>query len=247
MFKGLCLVFILSLTSISALASEKSICGANDDRIVSFENKIGRLYMDESHKGCTVTMISETCGISAGHCLPVLKYAEFNTPLSEEGQAQASDPRDMYPVIESSIKYQDEGPGKDWAVFKLGANSITGKLPGAVQGYHDVSFKRPSRGTTLRITGYGRDNDDPDKNFAQQTNTGKLKTVGSIFFGSTMLTHTVDTMGGNSGSTIINEKTQEVIGVHTHGGCAVDGGSNKGTLISAHAELKAAIRACLNN
>lgn len=246
MNKGLCLVILLSLTLINANASQKSICGENDDRVVSFENKIGRLFMDETHKGCTVTMISDKCGVSAGHCLPVLKYAEFNTPLSVDGQAQASDPRDVYPVIESSIVFEDEGPGKDWAVFELGQNEITGKLPGAVQGFLDVSFKKPRRGISLRITGYGRDNDDLDRNFAQQTNTGKLQSVGSIFFGTTMLTHTVDTMGGNSGSTIINDKTQEVIGIHTHGGCHSSGGSNKGTLISTHSKLREAIKACLS-
>lgn len=245
MNKGLFFIIILSLTLTSAFAGQKSICGENDDRIVSFENKIGRLFADETHKGCTVTMISDTCGITAGHCLPVLKFAEFNTPLSVNGQAQASDPRDVYPVDESSIVHEDGGPGKDWAVLKLKANEITGKLPGQVQGFYDVDFAQPSRGTTLRITGYGRDNDDADRNFAQQTNTGKLVGTGSIFFGRTIMTHTVDTMGGNSGSTIINERTQKVIGIHTHGGCRETGGSNKGTLISTSTELKQAIRACL--
>lgn len=247
MNKGLCLVILLSsiLASDSVFAGQKSICGETDDRVVSFEAKIGRLFADETHKGCTVTMISDSCAITAGHCLPVLKYAEFNTPLSIDGEAQASDPRDIYSIDESSIVYQNEGPGKDWAVLKIKANNITGKLPGAVQGYYDVDFSKPKRGDNLRITGYGRDNNDPDRNFAQQTNTGKLVSAGSIFFGNTILTHTVDTMGGNSGSTILNDKTDKIIGVHTHGGCYADGGSNKGTLISTSTKLKEAIRACL--
>jgi V8-like Glu-specific endopeptidase len=243
MIKGLLLTILLTS---QAFAGQKTICGTNDDRALSFNSKVGRLFADESHKGCTVTMISDKCGITAGHCLPVLKYAEFNTPISEAGQAQASDLKDMYEVDESSIVFEHDGPGKDWAVLKLKRNEITGKLPGDVQGYYDVSFRKQNKGTTLRITGYGRDF-EATRNFAQQTHSGKLVAVGISYFGDTALAHTVDTMGGNSGSSILNDKTNEIIGIHTHGGCREDGGANMGTVISAHAQLKAAIKACLNN
>jgi len=240
-------ILIISITLVSSLqifASQKSICGSQDNRALSFDSKIGRLFADETHKGCTVTMISDTCALTAGHCAPVLKFAEFNTPISVDGQAQASDPRDIYPIDESSIVLEHAGPGKDWAVLKIQENEITGKLPGAVQGYYDINYRKPRRGIELRITGYGRDK-EADRNFAQQTHRGKLKSTGNIFFGKTLLTHTVDTMGGNSGSVILNEGTQEIIGIHTHGGCSADGGSNKGTLLATSDKLKAAIKACL--
>jgi hypothetical protein len=38
-----------------------------------------------------------------------------------------------------------------------------------------------------------------------------------------------DTMGGNSGSPIIDEATGYSVGVHTHGGCTSSGGNNNGT------------------
>ena len=53
-------------------------------------------------------------------------------------------------------------------------------------------------------------------------------------------------MGGNSGSSIILELTQEIIGIHTHGGCTSFGGTNQGTLINEHKKLVAAIKACLD-
>ena len=243
MFKGL-LITLLLITGQS-FAGHKTICGASDDRALSFNPKIGRLFADESHKGCTITMISDNCGITAGHCQPVLKYAEFNTPISEEGQAQASSLKDIYEVDESTIVMEHAGPGKDWAIMKLKRNSFTGKFPGEVQGYYNVNFRKPRRNTRVRITGYGRDS-EATRNFAQQTHNGELVVVGTSYFGETALAHTVDTMGGNSGSTILNDKTEEVIGIHTHGGCREDGGANLGTLISAHEELKKAIKACLN-
>ena len=245
MYKGLLIALILILSS-TAFARPQTICGQEDDRVLSFESKIGRLSITGKHKGCTVTMISESCGISAGHCFEVLEVAEFNTPVSVNGEPQPSAEEDVYKIDPSTIQYQDEGPGNDWAVFKVKANKITGKLPGTVQGYYDVSFRKPAKGIELRITGYGRDEADLDKNFAQQTHLGKLTKNGSLFLGS-LLQHTVDTMGGNSGSTIINEASQKVIGIHTHGGCASYGGANSGTLISGHDRLKKAIKACIQS
>lgn len=243
MYKGLLTASILLIGS-TALAGVKSICGLQDDRALSFEPKVGRLAVQGEHKGCTVTMISDSCAISAGHCREVLDQAEFNTPISVDGEPQPAAAEDTYFIDQDSIVYQYEGPGKDWAVFQIKPNAITGKLPGLVQGYYEVSFAKPSKGSELRITGYGYDSGDMDKNFAQQSHTGTLEKVGGLFNG-TLIEHTVDTMGGNSGSSIVEESSQKIVGIHTHAGCRANGGANKGTLISAHKKLKAAIKACL--
>ena len=245
MYKGLLTGISLTL-SLTAFSSPTTICGEEDDRALSFDARIGRLAVEGEHKGCTVTMISANCGISAGHCLSVLENAEFNTPGSINGEPQASKIEDTYQIDKGSILHEDSGAGNDWAVFKFKENSITGKLPGEVQGYYDVSFETPSTGDVLRITGYGRDSEDLGKNFAQQSHTGELESLGS-WYRESAFKYTVDTMGGNSGSSVINEATQEIVGIHTHGGCRSSGGANTGTLISAHEELKAAIRACLNS
>lgn len=244
MYKGLLTTLILTLTS-TATAGVKTICGPNDDRVPSFESKIGRLSVKGKHLGCTATLISDNCAITAGHCKEVLEIAEFNTPASVDGKPQGSASEDVYEIDQDSIKHQDEGPGKDWAVFKFKRNAITGKLPGELQGHYNVSFSTPKKGIELMITGYGRDSADAERNFAQQTNTGNLESVGSIWRGKSVLEHTVDTMGGNSGSSIIDVENDEIIGIHTHGGCHSSGGSNMGTLIAKHSELKAAIKACL--
>lgn len=244
MIKGIVISIACVLTLSTSFASQKSICGSNDDRILSYDAKISRLSVTGKHKGCTATMISDSCAITAGHCTPVLVRAEFNTPDSINNEPQASSLKDVYQIDTASIEHQAEGPGKDWAVFKFKRNRITGKLPGQVQGYYNVSFAKVSKGQRIGITGYGVDDGDLIRNFAQQINTGKITGLGDFMYGNSVIKHTVDTMGGNSGSTIINIDNNEIIGVHSHGGCH-SSGYNMGTLISKHLKLQKAIQKCL--
>jgi len=241
---------MMALLSMSAFGMNKSICGMNDDRIVSDVKPIGRLLDSRTGSGgCTLTMISDSCAVSAGHCKSVLKVAEFNTPMSIGGRIQHPEASDVYDIDQSSIKYANNGPGDDWAVFKVKKNKITGMFPGTVQGSYRVKYNDVAIGTRLRITGYGLDQSEPTKNLSQQTNTGELFTVGTgnVWQGraKSRLTHGVDTMGGNSGSTIVIESTNEIVGIHTHGGCGRTGGANQGTAISKHEKMISAIRACL--
>ncbi|EQC44301.1 serine protease [Bacteriovorax sp. Seq25_V] len=252
------LVAILALANLTAFAGNKSICGKTDDRALSTNPKIGRLLDSRSGDGgCTLTMISKSCGVSAGHCLSVLKVAEFNTSESVNGNIQHPEAKDVYDIDQKSIQSKNGGPGNDWAVFKVLPNNETGLYAGDVQGTYDVSFEIPEIGDVLRITGYGLDS-EPSKNLAQQTHTGALQSVGTATRDTddednwngrpySRLTHTVDTMGGNSGSTIIRESDEKIIGIHTHGGCSSWGGANQGTLIAKHTELTQAIKSCLNS
>ncbi len=240
------LTFLVFLVSINSHANKESICGSNDDRVLSFEPRVGRLSTMNDNKGCTATLISNSCAVTAGHCQSVLVKAEFNTPESINGIPQASEMEDIYLIDRSSIEAQNAGPGRDWAVFKFKRNEITNKLPGEVQGYYNVSFKTPRRGQEIRITGYGVDRTDMTGNFAQQTHTGKLTSTGTLF-SPTHLKHTADTTGGNSGSSIILEKTQEIIGIHSHAGCTSRGGANQGTVLAKHSALVNAIKACLDS
>lgn len=238
---------LLLVLSLSSHGSEKSICGPSDDRELSSVSPIGRLSSGDAYMGCTVTMIGERCAISAGHCDVVFDRAEFNTLPSENEEPVPSAPEDTYFIDKDSIVFENLGPGQDWAVFKIKANEITGKLAGSVQGYYSVSMEKPTLGETLRITGYGVASGNSTGNFAQQTHTGELLGFGHIFFNNKIIRHGVDTMGGNSGSTIISEGTQQVVGIHTHGGCRERGGSNMGSTIYNNTDLQDAILSCLES
>lgn len=241
-------VFLVCLSS-TVFSAPKTICGYTDDRVASFDSRIGRLSNvnketgEISHKGCTVTLISDRCGITAGHCKVALDLAEFNTPLSNsEGVPQASSFSDLYKIKQDSIVHK-YSVSSDWAVVEFEPNVITSKLPGEVYGHYDVDFSKVKKGTQISITGYGRDYDDLEKNFTQQTHTGKITSKG--FWGMPFLYYNADTTGGNSGSSIINVETQKIIGVHTNGGCTNTGGENKGQYLNKISEFKEAIKNCL--
>ncbi len=237
------LVAALLLTPVmtsGVMANQKSICGV-DDRVPSALPTVGRLLGKITDGGgCTVTMISKTCALSAGHCSSTFGIAQFNTPPSRGGRIQHPGEEDMYEVDKTASKWEYTGLGNDWAVLRIKPNKITGLYAGDAQGTYEVDFGKPRNGDIIRITGYGLDRSDPERNIAQQTHTGEITRQR----GSTMY-HVADTMGGNSGSSIIRESDQKVVAIHTNGGCSSRGGSNAATTIAENEKLKNAIRACL--
>jgi len=221
-------------------SGEKTICGPVDDRIPSTNPKIGRVLERTAPAGCTVTLIGRSCVVTAGHCLSTFQIAEFNTLPSQNGRITRSDSKDIYEVDRATIVSRDAGPGNDFAVFRLKKNSITGQYPGDVQGFYKVASEKAKVGDEVRITGYGADRSEGDRNYAQQTHSGTISAISGP-----LMKHVVDTMGGNSGSTVILEETEEVIGIHTHGGCGETSGANSSTFILGHTDVQAAIKNCL--
>ena len=240
----LAMIAALLFLSPFTIANEKSLCGA-DDRQFSYDEKIGRVFKDLASKmGCTATMIGKDCALTAGHCVEILNFVEFNVPHPDRGSDMSrSAAEDIYRVDRNSIKYSDGGFGKDWAVFKLKPNVKTGQYAGDVYGTYPVSFKKPRRRSQLRITGFGSVRGDRWRSGLQQTATGKMKGSSMIFRG--LFKYAVDTEPGNSGSVVLTEGSNEVIGIHTNGGCNSGGGENHGTLINKNKELINAIKACL--
>jgi V8-like Glu-specific endopeptidase len=236
---------LILLLNVNAFAQNKTICGSEDDRKPSFDLKVGRLNSEIGNGGCTVTMIGSTCAISAGHCKSTFVNAEFNTPETDKnGFAPTSKPEDIYKIDKSSIDYET-GMGNDWAVLKIKANEITGKFPGDVYGHYNVNFDKEIDSGTVRITGYGYSSNSK-RSFIQQENAGEIMERKETSYGE-ILTYRVDTMGGNSGSSVIDVNSNEVIAIHTHGGCRSTGETtaNKGTYIATNDELVKAIKACL--
>lgn len=240
-------LLLLSAALIAATSAfaygPTSICGKTDDRVLSYDSKIGRLSTGDDHLGCTVTMISKDCGVTAGHCKDVLDYAEFQVPMSTAtGRPQPSNLEDKYFIEKKSILTQNgkHKLGNDWGVVKFKKNEITGKYPGDVQGYYKVGLRIPQVGDRIVITGFGVDYDNKDKNGVQQTHFGF---VSSKVSKDSVFRYTADTMGGNSGSSILNHKN-EIIGIHTNGGCNFHGG-NQGVMLRHNRSLRVAITKCL--
>jgi hypothetical protein len=202
----------------------ESQCGPNDDRVPSSDPAAARLL----DIGCTAWIICDGRLITAGHCSSspsLLDLVEFNVPASmPNGTIVHPGPEDQYVVNAGTVVFVNGGVGNDWGVFEVFANSVTGMMPIDAQGSHFelVQSLTPS---TIRITGFGVDFNNGDRNQTQQTHAGP--NAGSS--GTTMRYQT-DTEGGNSGSPVIDDATGNAVGVHTHGGCTTGGsGNNSGT------------------
>ncbi len=213
---------------------EETICGALDDRILSFDDRAARVLP----VGCSVWLIddAEGCFLTAGHCLGAsMSVVEFNVPLSDpaDGTVNHPGPEDQYPVDPASIQGTGSGVGNDWGYFGTFPNSQTQLTPAETQGTTYVLGIVPPTpgGETIRITGFGSTTGTQgtplEWDQVQKTHTGALTGVTG-----TSLQYAVDTTGGNSGSCVLNDDNNTAIGIHTHGGCSAGGGANNGTALT---------------
>jgi V8-like Glu-specific endopeptidase len=205
----------------------RSICGPNDDRLLSDDPRLGRSFPG----GCTAWIIDDFnhCLFTAGHCADSgLQVIEFNVPLSNgDGSINHPPPEDQYAVDHASVLTNGGmGSGSDWTYFGCFANTETGLTPFEAQGAYFALAQPPAGGDVVRVTGYGTTEPPiPEEwNRAEKTHAAPL-----LDWEHTELTYETDTTGGNSGSPIIDETTGNAIGIHTHGGCNEIGGRNSGT------------------
>ncbi|MCK5884059.1 MAG: trypsin-like serine protease [Bacteriovoracaceae bacterium] len=234
--KGIIIIALLGLIS-STYAVEKNQCGLTDDRVPSNELPVGRmLKKTDSSSGCTGTLISKSCVVSAGHCKDYAAVIEFNTEPSLDKVIVHPGPESVY-FKNDVIDSQSFGTGLDWMVYRTKPNAITGKFAGDIQGTYEYSFEVPKIPLELAITGYGQD-DEPSRNYAQQIGHGELMPDGR-----SRIRHNIDTLGGNSGAAIVERETSKIIGIHTHGGCLY--GTNIGTMLAARERFQKAIDNCI--
>ncbi len=198
------------------LLISESICGT-DNRYFHNDPAVGRV-----DNGCTAWIINNGKLVTAGHCADNMTMVEFNVPLSNANRSlNHPGPEHQYTIDQGSKQYRNGGTGADWAVFNVYNNSQTGQSPIQRQG-KSFNVTQNSPGSTIRISGFGTD--DGSANQTSQSHTGPLTSVSN-----SRVFYAVDTMGGNSGSPIIDEASGVAVGVHTHGGCTSAGGSNSGT------------------
>ncbi len=215
----------------------ESICGV-DDRQPSNDPRVSRLLP----VGCTSWLIDDCgkCYLTAGHCVGFINAVEYNVPFSTSGGSwNHPGPEDQYAVDPASIQSNGGGGvGNDYAYFGTFANSNTGLTAFEAQGdaFELVAPPSTTSGNTIRITGHGTDSTpNSTYNQVQQTHVGPL--VGAS---TSSLQYATDTTGGNSGSPVIWEQTDQAIGIHTHGGCS--SGANNGTAFT-----QSGLQSVLNN
>lgn len=234
--------------------TERSICGTVDDRVLSTDNRQGRL-----NGGCTAWMFNDLNNmfLTAGHCGAASgQLVSFNVPLSNaNGSLNASAVVDQFAIEGTSLRANSSPTtlGNDWTYFGTLPNSQTGLT--AAQTYGAWYTLAPASNTlntshVVRITGFGSTNGTGAPltwNQVNTTHTGGYAFRGALssFTGGVTgrtLGYTPDTTGGNSGSAVFNTTTGLVIGIHTNAGCTSSGGYNQGCAIENSA-LQAALAA----
>ncbi len=218
----------------------ETLCSGTDDRVTDTRNGIARMVTLSLNGPCSGTIVTAAgCLFSAGHCVGTFGIAQFNVPSSNaNGTMQHPGVEDQYIVDPSSIVFTNGGQGNDYGYFTCFPNTQTGLTAVEAEGvFYPLASELPPVGTILRVTGFGLDN-GADNN-TQQTDVGEY--VGNA--GHT-IHHRVDTTGGNSGSSVVIDATDEVIGIHTHGGCDVGPETfNSGTAIT-HPALQPELICC---
>lgn len=221
--------------------SGRSICGPNDDRVLSTDDRSARILP----VGCTGWTISDCnhCMLTAGHCQGGISTIQFRVPLSTSGGGLVNPhPDHQYATDSASLQGNGggSGVGDDWAYYGVHPNSNTGKTPFQAYGVaFNLDTTPPGPGGNARVTGFGTTSSPVSNtwNQVQKTHAGPY-----VSFSGTSLGYAMDTTGGNSGSPVIHEATGTAIGIHTHGGCSSSGGNNWGTGAN-HASLNAALAA----
>jgi len=229
----------ISQTMADDGTTPESICGPTDDRLLSGDVRAARALPI----GCTAWLLEDCnhCFGTAGHCTSSLSTIQFNVPLSDaNGGLRHPGPEDQYSVDASSIQFVNGGVGNDWGYFGCFRNSTTNLTAYEAQGAaFKVAPPPPAQQQDIRITGYGTMSVPRTWSQVQKTHVGPF-----FSFIGTTLRYQTDTTGGNSGSPVILDSTQEAIGVHTHGGCGnpIGSTSNAGTG-SNHSSWQAALAA----
>lgn len=218
---------ITSLAVGDAIQSPATICGTTDTRVFAIDKRVARLrlvFPSGIYRGTAFLFSAKNCFATAGHNIRSWNEAarawESATRITAEFNVKRSDATaavvDQYEhEALAAADHENSGDrGKDWAVFRTKVNTTSGKHAGVVQGaFFRFASTLTSVGKTLRITGFGR-HTNAAMHARLLTDTGPLAALlpGKI-------THRVDTMGGNSGSAIVDAVTGLVVGVHTGAGC----------------------------
>jgi V8-like Glu-specific endopeptidase len=192
---------------------------------------------------CTGTMLTADIGITAGHCFDIdgngwtwprnnstgtaitsaqgalEMLADFNYQVDPSGRARAISTFNVSELVEYRLG------NVDYAVVRLSGN------PGATFGTTTISSLELTLNDIITII---------------QHPEGQLKKIhaGPVagFDGNYVAYSTADTLGGSSGSGVLNTSTGYVQAIHTNGGCTSSGGANQGVRVLAITAVSPTVR-----
>jgi hypothetical protein len=182
-------------------------CGP-DERVPSDVTWSSRLLP----AGCTAsTYTTESCTVSAGHCIGGSMVVQFHVPPSNPNCSLNHPPvSEQFPVTQFS--FTNGGVGNDWSALLIGTNTLGEKPFDRYGELRPIAATPPQTGQATTVWGYGVDANCVD-NQVQQTSSGQIASVQALTF-----RHTTDVTFGNSGSGVLRDG-QEILGIVTHCPC----------------------------
>lgn len=163
-------------------------------------------------KYCSGSLIGTNLFLTAGHCVDSSTIGDFVSFNYERVAGGTTVAPQTHVRVDAIV--EDGLGGLDYAILRLAGT------PGNTFGVATVAAGDPATGSAITIIGHP--NAEP-----KQIEAG---TVAS-FTTNQMRYGNVDTLGGSSGSGVLNS-SGAIVAVHTNGGCTASGGTNSGTRIS---------------
>jgi len=160
--------------------------------------------------GCTATHVGNGIVLTAGHCFNLGAKVTNKACSGTVAWGRRADKTAYLTSSCTTILAGEVSGGRDWAIFK-----VSPVPPVAVE----VDLARAPAGTPLTIFGH------PQGRPLEWSTTCSLISAGS----GGRFNHTCDTEPGNSGSTILDDTTLKVVGIHD----GAIGNQNYGTYISS--------------
>lgn len=178
-------------------------------------NKGSKGAMESSPTGgkfCSGSLISANRFLTAGHCVDASTVGQFVSFNFE----RAANSTSLLPQTHVRITavLEDAPGGVDYAIVQLEGT------PGNTFGISPVATADAAVGAAITLIGHP----------AGQPKQIEAGTVASRS-GDFLRYGNVDTLGGSSGTGILNSAGQ-IVGVHTLGGCTSTGGTNSGPRIA---------------
>ena len=163
-------------------------------------------------KYCSGTLIASNLFLTAGHCVDSATIGDYVSFNYERVAGSTTLLTQTHVRVDAIV--EDELGGLDYAILRLAGT------PSATWGVSAVATSDPGTGAAITIIGH------PNA-AAKKIEAGTVASFSADYlrYGN------VDTLGGSSGSGVLNSLGQ-IVGVYTNGGCTATGGTNSGVRIS---------------
>ena len=208
---------------------QPSICGpTNDAQFVNdYNGRLGpSITFVRSNKGskgametsptsgkfCSGSLISTNLFLTAGHCVDSGTVGEFVSFNFERAAGSTTLLTQSHFRITAVV--EDAPGGVDYAIIRLEGT------PGNTFGVAPVATSDAAVGAAITIIGHPGGQPKQIEAGTVASRSGDFLNYGNL-----------DTLGGSSGSGILNSSGQ-IVGVHTLGGCTSTGGANSGVRIA---------------